>query len=342
MTRSRSPIGLDFGEHAVRAVQLERRGERVQLRAANAHRIDGGPAAAADRRTGLIAAGRQALRDRRFCGRSAVVALRLTDVVTRHVRLPTEQLDQASEKIARQVQDQAAEGVALSICPIPVADLFDQGERKREFLCCVATADAIQELLEVTEALGLTPEAIDLEPCAQVRPYLHRAQKESFLHLDIGSCSTRITVVRAGSPALMRTAPIGGDLLVQRLEARLQMDLATILDLGAGPDEGQALLHGAITDALAEPLEEILHRVAAGVRYCGALFQGRAVTLMRVSGAIAPLPGLVPYLGRRIGITAELADPMAGIDASPAHTSRRGFPTGYDTAIGLALRGLEP
>lgn len=338
MARNRSPIAIDFGEHSVKALQLEQRAGALRIRAAHAERVDRHAPDASERRDRMIAAGRAVLRGRGFRGHSAVIALRLGDVTTRHIRIPVEKLDEAGEIIARQVQDQANHAAELSICPIPVAELFDQGEKKREFLCCIARMDAIQQVIDVTEAIGLVPVAIDLEPCALVRPFVHRSQGESFLHLDIGTDNTRITVVRAGVPVLMRSARIGANELEALLQTRLQMTLEALLDLGSDGAVDQDELHSTVTGVLAEPLEGLLVRVADGVRYCGALFQGRAVNLMRVSGRIATLPGLVPYLGRRIGITAELADPFLGIQPPTAAHTGSGSLVGFDTALGLALR----
>lgn len=332
MGRNRTPIALDVGEECVRALQLDQRGGTWRVRAAGAARIE--PAAEdAARQERRIDACRRALRARPFRGSSAIVALRLADITTRHLRIPSDKLDSAGEIIARQVQDPSNAGDELAICPLPVAELFDQGEKKREYLCCVTTAAVVRRTIDLVEAVGLVPEAIDLEPCALVRPFLRRAATDSFLHLDIGREGSRITVVRSGAPVLMRGARVGSDELQRVLADRLQMDVDSLLDLGTDPTVDPTALHAAITGALAEPLEALLVRVADGVRYCGALFQGRAVNLMRVSGRLATLPGLVPYLGRRIGITAELADPFTGITAAEP------LP-GFDTALGLALRGV--
>lgn len=332
MARSRSPVAIDFGEHAVRALQIERRGDSFRVRAAASEAVERS-AAPGEWRDRAIETGRRLLKNHGFRGSSAIVALRLSDISTRHIRIATEKLDQAGELIAKQVQDQSDADAELSICPLPIAELFDQGERKREFLCCIAKDDAIRQLIDVTEAIGLVPVAIDLEPCALVRPYVHRAPNESFLHLDIGGENSRITIVRGGAPVLMRSAAIGANGLQTLLRERLQMEIEDLLDLA--PEAGSAEqieLHDTLVGALAEPLEALLVRVADGVRYCGALFQGRAVNLMRVSGRIAALPGLVPYLGRRIGITAELAMPFVGITDGPPLA-------GFDTALGLAIRG---
>lgn len=339
MPRNCSPIALDFGGHSVKALQLEQKGGRLRVRCAHLERVATAPSATpVERRAGRIDAAQRVLRTGSFRGRSAIVALGLAEIEPRRIRIPMDKLPQAGEIITREIQDQQDQSGELRIVPIPVADLFDHGQTKREFLCCVAKAAAIDDLIQVTEAAGLVPEAIDLEPCAQVRPFAQRGQDECFLHLDIGERHTRITIVRGGAPVWLRTSKVGGTALLATLRQRLPMDVEALLDLRHEPDAGQ--LGDVVTGTLAEPLEALLLEIASGVRYCGSLFQGRAVTRMRVSGGIAGLPGLAPYLGRRIGITTEIADPFDTLATGPVTSSAAGGRTHYCTALGLALRSL--
>lgn len=340
MARERSPIALDFRDDFVRGVQLERRADGLHVVAAHAVRL--APVAAdatpADRTACRTEAGRRLLREGGFRGRAAVVAIDHDGFTTRRIRIPTERLEQAGELIAREIQDQPDADGERTILPIPVADLFDQGQTKREFLCCAARADAVDGAIAVAESLGLVPRAVDLEPCALVRPFVQRARQDSFLHLDLRRRRSSITIVRAGATVTMAPARLGCDDLAERLRHRLQLDVPSLVDLDRVPDVEHRNLHEAVARVLAEPLERLLLELSAAVRYCGSLFQGRAVTVLRTSGALAELPGLVPYLGRRIGISAEVADPFAGLAAGAVPTTAGGGRSEYCTAVGLALR----
>jgi type IV pilus assembly protein PilM len=268
-----------------------------------------------------------------------MLALRLEDIATRHIRVPADKLEQAGDIIARQVTDQA-NGQELSICPIPVVDLFDKGEMKREFLCCIASAQAIQEVIDVTEALGLVPDGIDIEPCAQARPFLLRPGHDTVLYLDVGLRSSRITVVRGGSALTMRTVKVGSEHLDALVRRHLQTDLETLCTFG-GEAAQRPELAAAVSEAVAQPLAGILQRIAASTRYCAALFQGRAATLIRVCGGAAALPGLVPYIQRRLGIETELADPFDGVDTSAVPALGCREHPAFATAMGLALREAD-
>lgn len=335
MGRSRSGIALDFRDRELRALQIERRHDTVRVLAAHRVRLhEGTPDDRTDR---LVEAGRRLLREGRFRGREGIVAIGHDGFHTRRIRIPIDRLEQTAEILAREVRDAAPDAAETTILPIPVADLFDQGQTKREFLCCATRSAAIDEVIRTTEAIGLLPAAIDLEPCALVRPFASRSQ-ECYLHVDLGPRHTSLTVVRAGTPVLMKTSRFSCDEQSKRLSERLQLDVQALLDLGRTPDLPQRDLHEAVVSVLAEPLEALLLEISAAIRYCGSLFQGRAVTTLRTSGDLAELPGVVPYLGRRIGITAEVADPFDGVDAACVPLPTLGGRSGFCTAMGLALR----
>ena len=340
MRRCRSPIAIDFGEHRVKVLQLQRVGDRLVVCAAATAAVetaaDGG-ATGGQRTARLAAAARRALRAAPFRGSAARVALNLDVVATRHLRIPHDQLEHAAERIVAKVEEPPAPPTAVAICPIAVSDLYEQGERKREFLCCLAPQPAVDELVALCEQVGLRPEALDLAPLAQARALLRAHATDSFVHVDIGAAATRIAVLRAGEPVLLRSIPIGGERLRAVLESHLRLDVAAVDALAAARPQAAALLVSRLVDALAETLETVVRRVADGIRYCGTLFHGRAVSALRVTGQLASLPGLVPYLEQRIGVPAQTVDPFTGIDAQAVPVPRRRCHT---TTLGLALAGL--
>ncbi|MBL8755701.1 MAG: pilus assembly protein PilM [Planctomycetes bacterium] len=339
--RRRSPIALDFGTQAVTALQVEDHAGAVVVRAAARIRLPTAGTAVVDddaRHREWCAAAATALQAAPFRGRTVASAFDLATVATRHVRVPLDALDDAGNRIAAQIQAQDGDG-EVSICPVTVADLYEQGERKREFLCCVAPTRAIERRIALLEQLRCRPHAIELAPLAMVRA-LQFGGGDSFAHLDVGAEDSRITFVRSGQPLMVRPVRHGGDRCRTLLEERLGLDLLALQTLGTAAPDDQALAAAAIEAALAEPLEAIAARIAEGIRYCGALFGGRAVTALRVTGRTAHLPGFVTGLGRRVGLTTELADPFDGIDPGPLATATATQRTGYATALGLCLGGL--
>ncbi len=338
MRRRRSPIAIDFGVRAVTMLQAETCAGTTRIRAAAREPL--ASTAASDRAEAWFASAQRLLRSGRFRGGLATTALGLDDVSSRHVRVPFDALEHAGERILAQVQGADGGDDDVVINPVPVADFLDQGERKREFLCCIVKQAAIDARIALLERLKLRPCAIELAPLAQARALLHAAPGESFAHLDIGAAECRITFVRAGQPLLVRSVPVAGEALQATLEERLGLDITALAALGNTSSMDAKLTAAAITDALAEPLERLAQKLAEGIRYCGALFQGRAVTSLRATGRLAQLPGLMTALGRRIGLRSEATDPLAGVDAGPLANASAGLRSTYATTLGLCLAEL--
>jgi Tfp pilus assembly PilM family ATPase len=281
------------------------------------------------------------LRQGAFRGRSATTALGLDTVATRHVRISGEADADAGEQIAARLQDVAGGTDAVVVQPLPVAELFEAGERRRELLCCIAPEPAIETRIARLEWLRLRPQAIELAPLAQLRALLHSTPHESFAHLDLGANESRLGFVRAGQPFTVRRIPVGAETCRRLIEDRLGIDLQSLQALGNESELDASLCATAVVDALAEPIDQLVQRLAEGIRYCGAMFQGRAATSVRVTGRLAYLPGLCAELGRRIGIRTETFDPFTGIHPGPLEHASPGLRTGFTTAVGLCLGGLQ-
>ena len=336
----RSPIAIDFGSRSVTALQLEVHGTGMRVRAAGQERL---PAdAATDDEAAWLATGRRLLRRAGFRGRAAITALGLDAVATRHVRVASESDAEVGAAIAARLQDTIDGDDEVVVQPLPVAELFDQGERRRELLCCIARQPAIDACIERVERLRLRPQTIEFGPLAQLRTLVQQAPRESFAHLDLGADASRLGLVRAGQPFTVRPVPVAGETCRRQLEERLGLDLPTLQTLGEQSELDARLCAAAVIDALAEPIEQLVLRITEGIRYCGALFQGRAVTSLRVSGRLAYLPGLVAELGRRIGLRSEAVDPLTGIEPGPLAGATPARRSDFTTAVGLCLGGLSP
>ncbi len=125
-----SAIALDFGEHAVKVVQLAVRDTRLSLQ--DARSVEISTDSGSDRRARVIAAAREALRTGKFRGNQAITALRLADVTTRHIRVPQAHLEDPGPFLQNEVQDQPGDGRQIQFCAIPVTELRERDEQRRE------------------------------------------------------------------------------------------------------------------------------------------------------------------------------------------------------------------
>jgi len=347
MQRRRSAIGLDIGDHAVKCVQLEQDTGPLRVLEACYVPLKSGSEEGTDRRERTLTAARRALRNGDFHGRKCLSALRLFETTTRHVRIPASEMQQASEALARELQETESEPTAgLAYQYEQVAELVEHGERQCEYLCCIADPLIVREHLDMLARLGLQPVAIDLDACAQIRPFVGADPDDGSMSLtvDLGCRCTRLIIVRGSRPIMMRTVAVGGANFIQVLERKLQLDYGTARDLTeacrncAGGELDDLKL--AISRTLSDQLDLIVSRINECARYAATLFGGQAVDRMHVLGGAAALPGVVDYLERNLGVPAAGGDPFLALGLEPPRTSRSIAPATFATALGLALRGM--
>jgi type IV pilus assembly protein PilM len=349
MHRKRSAIGIDIGDHAVKCVQLESEQGQLRVRDVCHVAVEGGGEDRMERRQRILESARHALRIGDFRGKKCLSSLRLFETTTRHVRIPAVDAWQAEEVLGRELRENGSETNGSHSCQFQqVAELLDHGERQSEFLCCIADPLVIREHLDLLSALGLRPVAIDLDACAQVRPFAGRAAEDEdsiSLCVDLGCRCTRLILVRESRPILMRTVPVGGADFLQTLEKKLQLDFATARDLAEANRDGTSEelddLKLAISRTLSEQLDLIVNRVLECARYAATLFAGRAVESLRALGGAAALPGVVEYLAHNLGIRVANDDPFRALGLESPRAARSVAPATFATAVGLALRGLE-
>ncbi len=347
--RKRSAIGIDIGDHAVKCAQLESDHGRIRVHQVSHVTVEGGGEERQARRMRILDAAQRALRFGDFHGRECLSSLRLFETTTRHVRIPAKEEWQADEIIEQELranETDATEGFSFQFQP--VAELMDRGERQCEFLCCIADPLIVREHLELLGSLRLRPLAIDLDTCAQIRPFgPPEGEEEASLSVcvDLGCRCTRVTIVRGSQPILMRTVSVGGADLLQTLESKLQLDFSTARDLGEANRHGGSPeledLKLAISRTLSEELDLIARRVQECARYAATLYSGQAIESLRVLGGAATLPGVVDYLAHNLGIQVASDDPFRALGVDPPRTSRSVAPATFATAVGLALRGLQ-
>jgi type IV pilus assembly protein PilM len=348
MHRKHSAIGIDIGDHAVKCAQLETHQGRLRVREVSCVEIAGGANERSSRRQRILEAAQRALRDGDYRGKECLSSLRLFETTTRHIRIPAGDLEKAAEVLSRELRENEQEtSEEFSFQFEPVTELVDQGQRKREYLCCVADPLIVREHLDILAGVGLRPLAIDLDACAQVRPFIHGAGEEDGpleLCIDLGCRCARLIISRGARPVLMRTVPVGGADILKTLEQKLQLDFQTVRDLAEASRNGDskeiAGLTSAICRTLSGHIDVIVSRVLECARYAATLFGGRSLESLRVLGGAASLPGVVDYLSKNLSLPVADDDPFRALGVERPRTATNVAPAMFATALGLAMRGL--
>ncbi len=349
MQRNHSAIGIDISDNAVKCVQLESYQGGLRVLDVCSADIARGGAERANRQQASLEALRRAIQDGDFRGKECLSSLRLFETTTRHIRIPAEDVNRAREVLGTELKESDQDpGGEFNFQFEPIAELVDHGVRKCEYLCCVADPLIVRDHLEVLTGAGLQPVAIDLDTCAQVRPFARAAETNDdslVLSIDMGARCAHLVISRGGDPVLMRTVPVSGAEILKTLEQKLNLDSEMVRDLAEAKQQGVTEEISGLTSAISRTLssyyDTIINRVLVCARYTASLYGGHSLDQLRVLGGAASLPGCVEYLSENLGLSVADADPFRALGIDMPRTAGNGSPANYATAVGLAVRGLK-
>ncbi|MBE7506799.1 MAG: pilus assembly protein PilM [Planctomycetia bacterium] len=357
--RKHGPIGLDLGSTGVRMIQFaDAMGDPV-VQAATHFELPPGITDARERAEMLERAVKDAMATRPFCGREVVAGLGLSEFQMKSIRLPK----MPPEELAAAVEFEAQDRFDMAGKPAQVR-FFSAGEVrhgteiKEEILVFAATQEAVTSKVEMLQALGLRPTAVDVTPCAVARSFirfLRRSEDAASVNvfLDVGGRGSSIVITRGTDICFVKLLDVGGE----------QMNAAVAKALNLSPDQAAELrvriLHesasspsksdNAIPDEIraraADAIRPIAERICRDMqlclRYLAVTFRGQRPGTLTLVGGEAHEPELHRAFSASVDIPCTIGHPlrgMAGIEQALSRDERTLAPA-WSVATGLALRG---
>ncbi len=342
-----SPIGLDVGDAAVKAVQLVGTGERwVAHRAARfavptAVDASGGEGAEVtesplcERQVRAIV---RVLDRMGFVGRRYAMTLPHADMIQTLVTLPGGADEgtlrrMAAAELARVVRVQASELHAV-VWPLGEGGGGGGGKRgERQVLAAACRVSEAEGAVGVFDRAGCELLAIDA-PSAAIARAVHAVRPASAVAVDLGSTATRVITLDGDSPAYQRTL---SELSIGALHRRASETLGVsggaldaALSARGAERTGCAVCRAAVQLG-EEFVGRLLEEVRTSLHYAAETLGGRSSSSVSLCGGGAGLERLTGMLGERLGLeVSALAEPVA--------EPFGGEPAVLAQALGLALR----
>lgn len=339
-------VGLDISADAVRFIELEQRGDTLEV------------TRYASRNFPLIVTAEGHVQDKK----------RLQDVIAAlafeyklsfaNVSLPEEQAYLANMRIPRVADGEVRDTIELSLeehVPISGAEAtFDyivvgegSGQKKEsmDVVVSVLPRSAVEGYLEIFQGTGVTPKAFEFESQAMARSIIPRGDNGTFMVADIGKMVTDVFVAANGVVQFSASLDIGGHNMTQSIERSLKVTY----------EEAEALKvkHGLIGGAKEEELRAAMLMVVTDLRtrllrhysywqtHHGDKVGGN-IECVYLTGGGANLKGIAEFLGMALDVKVKIANPWVNVctfekyvPPLSAHESH-----GYTAAIGLALRNI--
>jgi type IV pilus assembly protein PilM len=350
------PIGIDVGTHALRMVQFRPSAQGLRLQAACRIELDSlDPGSAGVAR--VAAAVRHGLSGKDFRGRNVVLALPVSCVHSKSVRLPQMPDSDLHQALQWEARDRFGFDIGNGsgqLVWFRAGEVRRGTEVKDEILLFAVEGDVLNDYIQSLTDLGLRLAAIDLGPCAIYRAVRRTgdgiAPPALSAILDIGQAGSQFFIVRGEELVFYKHIEIGGKTLNEAVAAKLGITVPEALQwrtrMLTQSAEDAAPLTQAVADAMRAPLEELARELDMCLRYYVVTFRGSRPDALAVVGRQAGEAQWRDTLAAALGLPVEEAQPFRGVQdlgaaARPDRSGEWALAAGLSLYPALTRAGLE-
>jgi Tfp pilus assembly PilM family ATPase len=278
-----SPIGVDFGTHQLKLLQVTL-DQPPRLAAAAACEVPadvrGHPAARAAFLTDAL---HELTRNAGCKGKRAIASIPTPLTFIQHVRLPRPDDPMVDVQVREELRGKLP--IDPSHAVIRRVDLGrDDGATRAESICMVAGRQTVMHHLEFARKAGITIVGMYVEPVAILEAFAHlyrRAgdEKRTTFFIDIGAFNTRALIAHGKHLAFAKTIQVGAE----------HLDRQYAEDLGIDLEEAKARRRAVASQPLPDPARASAPDPAAGGQ-SGALGMAEAAMAAERRSAVKTAP----------------------------------------------------
>jgi len=354
--RGKTPIGIDLGTRAVRAVQLTWTKNRWQVIAAGASGIPMDLAVGSvDHAKAQAQALVDVLENTSFSGKHAVTSLPSSVLQVKNLRLPPMPPNELKAAVEWEASDRLKLGSDYRIQFFDAGEVRQGEELRQEIILLAVPQKALDQHIALMNACNLKLEAVDVDATAlsNMAQVCGKGGSESVqLVVDLGTTGTNVLITRQGRVMFFKRSDIGGRQFEDAIATKFNIspsEASQVLARRTSGDSGESPIVGnsrrehtaaAIEDAVRPLMTELCKDIGRCLRYQGVTFRGQRATEVLLAGGGAVDPLLVDTLTKEVGIEARKLDPARHMDWSGVSESLLALnpPDCWAVAAGLALR----
>jgi type IV pilus assembly protein PilM len=334
-------VGIDFGTHSVKAVELKDIStQNPKLINFGSQTTPKGVINSEEKKDQKELADvlKKLYSDSNIKNKSIVVALPEFSVFTRFLEFPgvkKEELKDAVFYEAKQYIPVPIEEVRMSYIPIG----FNEAKNAPRVLLVAAPYKIIDSYIRISELAGLDIAAIETESVALGRAMYRATNQKHVVMLDFGANSTDMSIMLDGYLVFSQSISIGSDSLTQAIINKFNFEYQQAEEYKRNYGVVPNVLEGKIHQVLSPILESIILEVSRGIEFYKNKTLAPAPTEYLLTGDGALLPGLAEYISKALHVNASIANPWTniGIDQKFKDIISKSGPS-YSVAIGLALK----
>jgi len=343
-----SMVGVDIGSSSVKAVELQGRGNDLQLlslgfEALQADSVVDGQIMELNAVSNAISS---IFNEHKIKTTKVAAGVNGHSVIVKNIVLPQMSEEELQESFAWH----AEEHIPFDISDVNLDfHVMNRSDDAIHVLLAACKRDKVANLKQAIQLAGKQPAVVDVDAFALQNCYeLNYDPQPGHIValLNIGASTTNINILNGVRSVFTRDATFGGN----QYTSLLQKELGLTFDQAEAVKRGMPLPEGAEQRDISPILDTVSDILALEIQktmdfYRATVEEGdSAVEKILVSGGGSKLTGLVDFLARRFEVPVEMFDPFRKI-----RVDARGFDPEYmreivpemAIAVGLALRGVD-
>ena len=341
MARVRAAWGMEVGAAAIKAVRLERDGDRVSVTdfAVVPHKkVLATPDIDQDDMTRLSLG--QFISEKDIHGELLVMSVPGHAAFARFAKLPP--VD--PKKVPDIVKFEAVQQIPFPIDQVEwdYQTFATKDSPELEVGIFAITRDRVQKRLSLYGEIGIAPEALTLSPLAvyNAMAFDHDlAQRPgAVVYLDIGTYATDVIVAEQGR-CWIRTFPLGGTHFTEAIASTFKLSYSKAEKL---KQEAAASKYAKqILQAMRPVFSDLLQDLQRSIGYYQTLHREAELTTMVGIGSTFKIPGLRKFIGQQLQMQVMRLDEFKKVSVTGREAATFAQNTvGLATAYGLALQGV--
>lgn len=341
-------VGLDIGSSSVKAVELQKKGNTVQLLSLGYENLQ--PDTIVDGQIMELNNVSNVISNifNQHTIKTPRVAAGVSghSVIVKNIVLP----QMSEEELQESFSWHAEEHIPFDIADVNLDyQVTGNSSDALHVLMAACKSDKIANVKQAIQLAGKQPVIIDVDAFALQNCYELNYQPkagEVVALLNIGAATMNINILNGARSVFARDASVGGS----QYTSLLQKELGLTFEQAEGVKRGMPLPEGVEPRPIQPIIETVSDILALEVKKTMDFYRataeegGVAIQKILVAGGGSKLPGLASYLSKRFEIPVEVFDPFKQIEVDSRKFDpdyMREVVSEMAVAVGLALRGVE-
>jgi type IV pilus assembly protein PilM len=348
-TTTKNLVGLDIGSSSVKAVELQRKGGRLELLSLGFENLQpdtivDGQIMELNNVSNVI---NSIFNEHQIRTNRVAAGVSGHSVIVKNIVLP----QMSEEELQESFSWHAEEHIPFEIADVNL-DYHVTGNSSDalQVLLAACKSDKIANVKQAIQLAGKNPVIVDVDAFALQNCYEVNYQPrvgEIVVLLNIGASTLNINILNGTRSVFVRDASVGGS----QYTSLLQKELGLTFEQAEAVKRGYPLPDGIEPRPITPIIEAVSDSLALEVRKTMDFYRATAaeesettIQKILVAGGGSKLPGLADYLAKRFEVPVEIFDPFRQISVDS-----RKFDPDYmreivpemAIAVGLALRGVD-